>query len=247
MYIVIFLLPLLSVTAFASGSNDKQERESSRGMENRVFMPKGDIMAGLQFFYMDLMSSDSEVLMLLQHLNANASVMSLSPQVFYTYRDNSSVGLNVKYSKATGGISDADFSMLSDDLSFSLSDITADSRTLSVSVVHRSYAAIDKKSRIGVFTDLALIYGHTRTSFSSDAEELPVDSETDKIRFAISPGLMVFMTNNVSSSVSVGIGGASYSHTDYISGGQVTGTRNHSQFKFMLDILNISFGLNFHF
>ncbi len=209
-------------------------------------MPKGDFSAGVQFFYVDLNSSDSEYLLLLQHLDANGTMMSLAPYLDYTYRDNRTVGLRAKYSNAKGGISNADFSMLSDDLSLSMSDIRASSRTVQAEVFHRSYAALDRHSRIGVFTDLSLAYSYTRTSFSYNEETLDTYSGASKIRLSVHPGLMIFMTNNISTHVSIGIGGATYNHVDYYKNGVVTGTRDYSKVHFMLDILDISFGLSFH-
>ena len=57
---------------------------------------------------------------------------------------------------------------------------------------------------------------------------------------------MVFVTNSISTQVAIGIGGANYNHIDYISSGEVVGTRDFSRVRFMLDVMDISFGLSFH-
>ena len=145
---------LLSALSLEAAEKDSLSVVESRGPD-RLFMPKGDFSAGVQFFYADLSSTDSEYLMLLQHLDANGTMMTLSPFLDYTYKNNRSVGLRAKYSSAKGGISNADFSMLSDDLSVSLSDVQADSRTVQAEIFHRAYAPLDKRSRIGVFTDVS--------------------------------------------------------------------------------------------
>lgn len=54
------------------------------------------------------------------------------------------------------------------------------------------------------------------------------------------------MTNSISTHVAIGIGGATYNHIDYYKKGEVVGTRDFSKVRFMLDILDISFGLSFH-
>ncbi len=226
----------------ASDANSSALRRGPDG----VFMPKGDFSAGVSFFYVDLFSDNSEYMMLLQNLNANATAMSLSPYLDYTYRDNRSVGLRVKYTSANGGVESADLSMLSDDLSFSLSDIASSARSFQAEVFHRSYAPIDARSRFGVFMDISLGYQHTRTQFSYDQKSLGTYSSADKLKFAVHPGLMVFVTNSISTQVSIGIGGANYNHIDYISGGEVTGTRDFSRVRFMLDVMDIAFGLSFH-
>ncbi len=229
-----------------TGASASEASASLRRGPDGVFMPKGDFSAGVSFFYVDLFSDNSEYMMLLQNLNANATVMSLSPYLDYTYRNNRSVGLRVKYTSANGGVESADLSMLSDDLSFSLSDIASSARSFQAEVFHRSYAPLDARSRFGVFMDVSLGYQHTRTKFSYDENSLDTYSSADKLKFAVHPGLMVFVTNSISTQVAIGIGGANYNHIDYISGGEVVGTRDFSRVRFMLDVMDISFGLSFH-
>lgn len=242
MLILFLLIPVLSVEAAERDSLSVAEK---RGPD-RLFMPKGDFSFGAQFFYADLYSSDSEYLMLLQHFDASGTMMTLSPYLDYTYRNNRSVGLRAKYSSAKGGVSNADFSMLSDDLAVSLEDIQADSRTVQAEIYHRAYAPLDKRGRIGVFTDVSVGYSYTRTSFTYNEESLDSYSAANRLKVAVHPGLMIFVANGVSTHVSIGIGGATYNHIDYYKNGEVVGTRDFSKVRFMLDILDISFGLSFH-
>ncbi len=243
-----FALTLVLMASFAGPlmAAGRSAKDSAGRGPDGVFMPKGDFSAGVSFFYVDLFSDNSEYMMLLQNLNANATAMSLSPSLDYTYRDNRSVGLRIKYSSANGGVESADLSMLSDDLSFSISDIASSARSFLAEVFHRSYAPLDARSRFGVFMDVSLGYQHTRTQFSYDEKSLGTYSNADKVKFAVHPGLMVFVTNSISTQVAIGIGGANYNHIDYISGGEVIGTRDFSRVRFMLDVMDISFGLSFH-
>ena len=243
----IALTLLLALSSLWLGAEDKggDSPDVQRGPD-RLFMPKGDFSAGVQFSYVDLFSNDSEYLMLLQHLDASGTMMTVAPYLDYTYRNNRTVGLRAKYSTAKGAVSNADLSMLSDDLSFSLSDIMADSRSIQAEVFHRAYAPLDKRSRFGVFTDVSLGYSYTRTSFSYNEESLDSYSAANRIKIAVHPGLMVFVTNSISTHVSIGIGGATYNHIDYYKNGEIVGTRDFSKVRFMLDILDISFGLSFH-
>lgn len=169
--LTILMICFSSLSLLAEEKVKEAPTEGKRGPD-RLFMPKGDFSAGAQFSYVDLLSNDSEYLMLVQHLDANATIMTFSPYLDYSYKNNRSVGLRAKYSSAKGGISKADLSMLSDDLSFSLNDILADSRSIQAEIYHRAYAPLDKSSRFGVFTDVSLGYSHTRTSFSYNEESL---------------------------------------------------------------------------
>ena len=243
--IVLILSVLFSALSLEAAGKDSLSVAERRGPD-KLFMPKGDFSAGAQFFYADLSSTDSEYLMLLQHLDADGSMMTIAPYFDYTYKDNRSVGLRAKYSSAQGGVSNADFSMLSDDLAVSLSDIRGDSHTIQAEVYHRAYAALDKKGRFGVFTDMSLGYSYTRTSFSYNEESLDSYSAANRVKFAVHPGLMIFVTNSISTHVAIGIGGATYNHIDYYKNGEIVGTRDFSKVRFMLDVLDISFGLSFH-
>ena len=70
--------------------------------------------------------------------------------------------------------------------------------------------------------------------------------KTDQIKLSLHPGIVVFAMNNISTHVSMGIGGISYNHTKYIKNGETIGTRDYSKANFRLDILDISIGLSIH-
>ena len=246
--LLIFAMLLLGLLPLAGRqSSDSLSVWEGRRGPDRVFMPKGDISVGIQFFYLDLASSNSEILLLLQHLDAAGSVTSISPYFDYAYRDNRSVGIRSKYVAASGSVSNVDLSLLSDGLEMSLQDLSANSRTIQSELYHRTYAPLDEKGRFGVFTDLALSWSRTNTSFNCNAETLGTRTVNDKLRLAVHPGLMIFVLNNLSTHVSIGIGGANYSRTDYIEDGEVKGRRYSSKVNFMIDILDISYGLCLHF
>ena len=219
----------------------------SRRIAQKLFIAKGEYALGLQFSYLDLSSSDSQLLMLLQNFNAYAKTMSIAPTVSYAIADNKALGLRVKYSNTDANVSSADLGLLSEDLSLSLSDLRAHSNSIQTAVFYRSSMGLDERGRFGLFTDLELSYARTLTAFSYGAASLDSYTVSDKLRFSLHPGLEVFMMNNVSSFVSIGIGGASYTSTRCIKGGEVTGRRDASNARFMLDVTDIAVGLIIHF
>ena len=219
----------------------------SRRIAQKLFIAKGEYALGLQFSYLDLSSSDSQLLMLLQNFNAYAKTMSIAPTVSYAIADNKALGLRVKYSNTDANVSSADLSLLSEDLSLSLSDLRAHSNSIQTAVFYRSSMGLDERGRFGLFTDLELSYARTLTAFSYGDASLDSYTVSDKLRFSLHPGLEVFMMNNVSSFVSIGIGGASYTSTRCIKGGEVTGRRDASNARFMLDVTDIAVGLIIHF
>ena len=219
----------------------------SRRIAEKLFIAKGEYAVGLQFSYLDLSSSDSQLLMLLQNFDAYAKTMSIAPTVSYAIADNKALGLRLKYSNSDANVNSADLSLLSEDLSLNISDLRAHSNSIQAAVFYRSSIGLDDRGRFGLFTDLELSYSRTSTAFSYGSASLDSYTLSDKVRFSLHPGLEVFVMNNVSSFVSIGIGGASYTATRCIKAGEVIGRRDASNARFMLDVTDIAVGLFLHF
>lgn len=243
-----FVFIVCAVTCFPAMAQiaDSTAVAVKRGPD-RVFMPKGDVSTGIQFFHLNLDSSNSELALILQHLDASGEILSISPYFDYTYKDNRSIGMRSKFSSVSGGVSNADLSMLNEGFEMSVQDIKAKSKILQSEIYHRSYAALDERGRFGVFMDVALSWSRTDTSFSYNAKSLDTSSVAQKLRVAAHPGLMIFVMNNLSTHVSIGIGGAQITKTDYMKNGEKVGNSYISKVNFMLDILDISYGLSLHF
>ena len=105
-----------------------------RRLEQRLFITKGEFGVGAQFSYLDLASSDSQVLMLLQNFNAYAKTFSVSPLVSYAFADNRSVGIQMKYSTSDVAVSQADLSLMSEDLKLDIKDVEAHDNSIQTSV-----------------------------------------------------------------------------------------------------------------
>ncbi|MGN0202450.1 MAG: hypothetical protein ACI399_06035 [Candidatus Cryptobacteroides sp.] len=215
--------------------------------KDRLFMPKGSSGAGLQVSYMDLSSTDSDLLLVLDGLNAQGTIMSVAPFFSYTYKDNKAIGFKLKYSKGSGGISDTDISFLSDDPLLSIEDVTANTRNFQFQLFKRSYLGLDENGRFGLFNDIVLSYGSSRSSFAVGPDNLDSYSNTDKIKLGICPGIMIFILNNVCTHVSMSIGGISYTHIDNYKDGVINGSRDYTKAHFAPDVTDISMGLTVFF
>lgn len=234
---VITLMVALFFSTMASAQEYRKET---------LFMPKGTSGAGIQISYLDLGSTDSDIMLVLKELNATGTYMSVAPFYTYTYKDNRCIGARLKYTKGTGDISKADLSLFSDDLSFSVEDIAASTRSIQMQVFQRSYLGLDSHGRFGLFNDLTLSYGNTRSSFSLNQESLNAYSLTKKVKLGVSPGIMIFILNNVSTHVSMSIGGVSYTHTDNIKDGEVVGKRDFTKAHFAPDVTDITMGITIY-
>ncbi|HBH20648.1 MAG TPA: hypothetical protein DHU72_00330 [Rikenellaceae bacterium] len=217
-----------------------------RRLEQRLFISKGEFGVGAQFSYLDLTSSDSQLLMLLQNFNAYAKTFSVSPLVSYAFADNQSVGVQLKYSTSDAVISQADFSLLSDDLKLDMKDIEAHNNSIQASAFYRSCIGLDRQGRFGLFNDILLSYSRGRTSFAYNGAGLDAYTISNKVGISIHPGLELFVTNNISVQFSIGIGGVSYTGTKCIKASEVTGRRDASNARFYLDMTDIAFGMTLH-
>ncbi|MCF0176205.1 MAG: hypothetical protein HUJ94_05150 [Bacteroidales bacterium] len=214
--------------------------------KDKLFMPKGNAGAGLQVSYIDLGSNDSDLMMLLQGINADGTYFSFAPFFTYSYRNNKALGARFRYSTAKAGVSNADLSLFSEDLSLSVENLSAKLRSYQFQVFRRSYMGLDNNGRFGLFNDLVLSYSNSRNSFMSGEDDLDAYFLAKKVKLGICPGIMIFILNNLSTHVSMSIGGVSYSHTDCIEKGEKVGKRDYMKAHFAPDVTDISFGMTFY-
>ena len=227
-------------------THEGKDGEQGRGLKQHLIIPKGEWQIGAQLSHVSLSSDNSEYMLLVNGLNANASITKIAPFFAYSYRNNRSVGVKFQYTTASGCIDKGELDLLSDDLNFSVSNISAELSSMQMSVYHRSYLGLDNKGRIGVFADVALGYANRKNVFSYNEQTKGIYSRSHQLKLSLHPGIVVFAMNNVSTHVSMGIGGVSYNHTNLIEGGVKIGSRDYSQAKFKLDILDISIGVSIH-
>ena len=221
-------------------------KPNNRGLSQYLIIPRGEVQLGMQISHVSLSSNNSEYMLLLNNIDANGAITKIAPFVAYSYDDNTSVGLRLQYSTASGNLEQGDLDLLSDDLNFHVEDLHANLTSYQVAAYHRSYIGLDNKGRIGLFADLTLGYTNSKTMFIYNTQTEDAYAKSNQLKLSLHPGIVVFAMNNVSMHVSMGMGGVSYNNTKYIKGGEVVGTRNLSKANFKLDILDISVGLVVH-
>lgn len=211
---------------------------------NRLIAPKGEWQCGLSVMYADINSDDSDFMLMLQGLTANASMLKISPEAAYTFRDNHAVGIRFNYVKF-GGMLDAATADILGNISLSVNDINATSTSMGGSVFQRTYLGIDKQGRFGIFWDYILGYSRTKMQFAAgDSSDSHVIREKANIAFA--PGIVYFPMNNVSVQANISIADVSYSDTAAYQDGNQVGTHRGWKANVGLNLLNLSFGLTIH-
>lgn len=89
-------------------------------------------------------------------------------------------------------------------------------------------------------------YTNSKTEFIYNENTANAYAKSNQLKLSIHPGIVVFAMNNISTHVSMGIGGVSYNKTKYIKNGEVIGVREFSKANFKIDVLDISIGLSIH-
>ena len=232
--------------------NTKTERtvKFDRGINNNVFVFKGESMLGLTVSYGTLESDDSNLWLVLDQLNLRGQMFSIKPHYGFFYNDNNAVGVRLGYSYTNGALDNAALN-LGDaaDINLSLSNIGYINRGFSAAIYHRSYMAIDRKGRFGLFAEWELAGKMARSKTGAAAEGSNYSSIADNYRLSLNfaPGLAVYIFPNVCASVSFGLGGLQYNHIRQMDGDMnFVGKRDFSKLKFGLNLAQINIGVNVH-
>ena len=223
----------------------QKDASKERRFKNRLIIPKGDWQCGLSVMYADLNSEDSDYMLLLQGVNASASLFRLAPEAAYAFADNHAAGIRFQYTNANGMVDTATADLLGN-FNMTLENLNADSRSLSACVFQRTYVGLDNLGRVGLFWDY--VFGVTRTQsqfYTGDASSSY--SLKKKIHLGFAPGIVYFPMNNVSVQASICVADLSYNRIEAYSDGRLSGSRNAWKAQASLNVMDISLGLTVHF
>lgn len=217
-----------------------------RAAARPLFLPKGDLSAGAQVGFISFNSDNSELLLLLDGMDAKAGYKRFAPFFEFAYADDRSFGFRLDYSILTAAVDNLTLDLLNDGLSFDVSDVAARTRSAGASVFHRNYFGLDDRSRFGFFLEESL-------SYASGLMQIDAGSGTDaftssaRVKLSFSPGFEFFVMNNISVGAYISMAGVTYNKVSCHEGDSVTGTRQKFAARFGPDLLGAGFGISFHF
>lgn len=212
--------------------------------KNYLIAPKGEWQCGLSVMYADVSSANSDFMLVLQGIDAGASMLRLAPEGSYTFRDNHSVGAKFQYTNINGYIDAATADLLGN-FTLSVEGLQAVSRTMGANVFQRTYMGLDEKGRVGLFWDYILGLSRTKTSFYA-GEPSDSFSLNNKIYLAFAPGIIYFPMNNISVQANIHLAELSYGNMKAYDDGMLTGSRHAWKAAASINLLGISFGLTVH-
>lgn len=216
----------------------KAERKN---FEDRTVLYKGEHVAALGISYMNIGSNNSDILLTITNVDAKGSILKLSPTYYYAYQRNQAAGIRLNYTTIQGGAENISLDLM--DL-LSIENVNLDLKTRSVggTIFHRSYFGLDRKGNCGLYLEVGLGYKNSRTTMSPDSY-----TKTQQVRFNFAPGFILYILPYASLNVQLGMANLSYNTANCYKDGVLQGGLDRWKGGVGLNILDLMFGVNFHF
>lgn len=218
-----------------------------RGLFNYLFIPKGQWAFGLTASYGEFNSDDVQILSVIKDFDFGGKMYSIKPSVAYFIRNNQSIGMKLNYSRGTANLDNfvLDFD---EDLNFEIKDVSYYTQSYSASIFYRNYIGLGTMKRFGIFNEVDLSFGSGSARFKRyyNDELRDTRTTTTEARLNFSPGVTVFIMDNVSFNISFGIFGLYLKNEKQKTNEVEEGSRLSSGANFKFNVFNINFGLGVH-
>ena len=178
-------------------------RRMDREINKLKFAYKGEVMMGLTASYGTLSSDDTDIMLLIDGINADGSIATVKPFIGYFYSDNHCLGVRFGYRHMGGSLDNARYDLgESNDLSGAIPKLDINSDNYSFGIFHRSYAGLDPKGRFGLFAEfeLSLATGTSKFSYqqnTSSDEMKTTHSDNTQLKLSFNQGAAVYIFPNV--------------------------------------------------
>ncbi|MDE5796069.1 MAG: hypothetical protein K2H75_03060 [Muribaculaceae bacterium] len=218
-----------------------------RGLRNYLYIPHGQWTFGITASYGEISTSDMEIFDLLDDIDLSGHVFSINPYIAYFVRDNLSVGLKFGYNSTKGRI-DSFKVDIDEDMNFDLHDIMYRNESYSAALTLRQYFGLTRRGRFGVFNEVDLTFASGNGDFVRPYNGVLRTTHTNTMQAQLnfSPGVSVFILENVSFNVSFGVFGFKLRNEKQTVDGEPMGNRFTSGANFRFNIFNINFGIAAH-
>lgn len=216
-----------------------------RGIVNYRFMPKGAWMFGLDVSFWDFDVENNKMLFAyLDNFDFNARTVTFAPFLSYFFRDNQAIGVKLGYKYTNGHLGNISIK-IDDDVNFSLKELKLDENIYHCTFFHRSYIGLDQGKRFGLFNETSLNVGFGTSEFSRGSGEKIKNVKTNifETQLGISPGLAVFIMQNVSVECSVGVLGLKFRKESQSNNIGETGSRMNGGANFKINLFDINLGM----
>lgn len=223
---------------------DRNLGRFDRGLFNYLFIPRGMWQIGMTASYGELSTEDLEMFDLLSDVDISGRIFSIRPYFSYFIRNNISVGMRLSYTSGRANIDSFQVD-IDDDMNFNLKDIMYRSEQYTAAMTFSQYFGIARRGRFGIFNEVELAFSSGNSDFQRPYDSKLKTTHTTTMQAALnfSPGVAVFILDNISFNVSFGVFGFSLRNEKQQVDGVDTGSRFSSGANFRFNIFNINLGI----
>ena len=235
------------LTTDTTAARKKGAKLFDRGLTNYVLIPQKEWICGLTASYMGYNSDDSDIALIIKDFNFIGSMFGIHPFVGYFIKDNQCIGIKLGYSSTSADLNNFKLDIM-EDLDISLSNLAYSAQYYSAGIFYRTYVGISPNGQFGVFNKTSLTFTSGTSLFAKGPNENRSETKTlsTEISLGLSPGISVFIFDNISANVSVGILGLNYKQSKQFTDNVETGSFKSSGANFKINILNINIGITVH-
>lgn len=215
-----------------------------KSFEDRTVVYKGEHMVGLGISYMNISSEKSDLFLTVTDIDAKGSYLKIAPQYSYAFADNRSVGLRLKYSVIDGGADNLSLDLLGL-LEIENVKLDVNTRNAGGALFYRRYIGLDRKGNAGFYLETALEY---RNSFSQTGKDGNFSTtKGHRVRMNFSPGFILYIVPMASLHAQLGIANLSYNTEGCYKDGEKTGSLSSWRGGVGLNLMDLMFGVTYHF
>ena len=218
-----------------------------RGLTNYRYIAQKEWICGITASYTGYNSDDSDIALIIKDFNFTGSMFGIHPFVGYFFKDNNCIGIKLGYSGTSADLGNFELDII-DDMDISLSNLSYSASYYSAGLFYRTYVGLTPRGQFGVFNEISLTFTSGTSLFARGIEENRKETKTlsTEIALGLNPGVSVFIFDNVSANVSVGVLGLKYKQNKQFTDNEETGYYKSSGANFKINILNINIGITVH-
>ena len=241
------LLALLALaTLQAAAINPHRVKRIDREIQSKVFIPKGQWMAGGTISYSEH-SEDNLNFLVLKDVEGLGYDFKVSPAVGYFFRDNMAAGIRFAYNRTYLDMGNFELN-LGEDFNISLDDIYYLEHKFETSGFLRTYMPIGNSKIVGLFNEVRLTYGYARgkNSTGSGSQYDGTFETVNNFEIGFAPGITAFVTDWSAVEVSMGVMGFNFKWTDQKTNQVEHGKRRVTSGNFKINLFSINIGMTFY-
>lgn len=244
--VLISLALLVAVAISASAINPHRVKRIDRGIQEKVFIPKGQWLVGGTVSYSEH-DEDNLNFIVLKNIEALGYDFKVSPYVGYFFHDNMAAGMRFAYNRTYLDMGNFELN-LGEDFNISLDDVYYLEHKYEVAGFLRTYLPVGNSKIFGLFNECRLTYGYARgkNSTGSGTQYDGTFQTTHNLEIGFAPGVTAFVTDWSAVEVSMGIMGFDFKWVDQKTNQVEHGKRRVSSGNFKINLFSINIGMTFY-